>query len=534
MEPILLALATFAFLALYLGIGTWIFVALLMVGLSTLAFLLDFSFLRIGSVMKGTMWRTASTWELAAIPMFVFMGEIIFRSDISERLFRGLAPWTSLIPGRLLHCNIIGCTLFAAVSGSSTATTATVGKITMSELNRRGYDSGLAMGSLAGAGSLGLMIPPSISMIIYGVLAEQSITALFAAGVFPGLLIAGIYSAYIVFRALTGNVTGPGTDRARYSPGDYLRSLVDLLPVVGLIFVVLGGIYTGVVTPSEAAALGFAASLGLVILLGQFRISILVDALMGATRITCMVITILVAAGFMSSTMAYLHVPQEISKLIVAMELGQAGIIVLIGVFYIILGMFLDGLSIMVMTLPITLPLILAAGWDPVWFGVFLVIMIELGLITPPHRLQPVRDSGNNRAPHRRNRTRRVSVLPADAPFRGDHRHLSTDRALAARRPVLSGHDRLESLPSRIRGVTGSRGRTGGNCTGPDRSPRRSRPESGPPPSSSRFSTWKRRPVCPEPPAAWHAQPDSADARLTTSRTKGPGTRKRAGLPDSC
>ncbi len=384
MEPILLALATFGFLALYLGIGSWIFVALLMVGLSTLAFLLDFSFVRIGSVMKGTMWRTASTWELAAVPMFIFMGEIIFRTDISERLFRGLAPWTSLIPGRLLHCNIVGCTLFAAVSGSSTATTATVGKITMSELNRRGYDRNLAMGSLAGAGSLGLMIPPSISMIIYGVLAEQSITALFAAGVLPGLLISGIYSGYIVFRALTGDVTGPSQNEVRYSAADFRRSFLDLMPVLGLIFIVLGGIYTGVVTPSEAAALGFAASLLLVILLGQFSISVFIDALMGATRITCMVITILVAASFMSSTMAYLHVPQEISKLIAAMNLGPVGIIVLIGLFYVLLGMFLDGLSIMVMTLPITLPLIIAAGWDPVWFGIFLVIMIELGLITPP------------------------------------------------------------------------------------------------------------------------------------------------------
>ena len=232
--------------------------------------------------------------------------------------------------------------------------------------------------------ALGLMIPPSISMIIYGVLAEQSITALFAAGILPGLLISGIYSAYIVFRALGGNVTGTGEDAVRYTAADYLRSILDLLPVVGLIFIVLGGIYAGVVTPSEAAALGFAASLFLVILLGQFRLSIFVDALMGATRITCMVMTILVAAGFMSSTMAYLHVPQEISKLIAAMELGPVGIIVLIGVFYVLLGMFLDGLSIMVMTLPITLPLIVGSGWDPIWFGVFLVIMIELGLITPP------------------------------------------------------------------------------------------------------------------------------------------------------
>ena len=383
MEEVFLSLLVFGFLAFYLGVGSWIFVALLMVGLTALLVLLDFPLPRVGSIMRGTMWRTASTWELAAIPMFVFMGELMFRTDVSDRLFRGLSPWTSLIPGKLLHCNVAGCTLFAAVSGSSTATTATVGKITMAELERRGYDSRIATGSLAGAGSLGLMIPPSISMIIYGVLAEQSITGLFAAGILPGLLISALYSVYIAARAMAGPVTG-GAEHVRYRPADFLWSLVDLAPILVLMFIILGGIYTGVVTPSEAAALGFAASVLLVTALGQFSWAVFVDALTGATRITCMVVTILVAAGFMSSTMAYLHVPQEVAKLIAAMNLGPAGIVLLIGAFYVILGMFLDGLSIMVMTLPITLPIVVAAGWDPIWFGVFLVIMIELGLITPP------------------------------------------------------------------------------------------------------------------------------------------------------
>ena len=383
MEQILLAFGVFGLLAFYLGIGTWIFVAILMVGMTSLVVLLGFPLAQVGSIMKGTMWRTASTWELAAIPMFIFMGEIMFRTDVSDRLFRGLSPWTSLIPGKLLHCNVVGCTLFAAVSGSSTATTATVGKITMTELERRGYNSRIATGSLAGAGSLGLMIPPSISMIIYGVLAEQSITGLFAAGILPGLLISALYSAYIVYRALVSPITGTHDD-IHYKPIDYLRSLVDLAPILFLMFIILGGIYTGVVTPSEAAALGFAASIVIVTLLGQFNIRVFTRALVGATRITCMVVTILVAAGFMSSTMAYLHVPQEIAKLLAALNLGPVGIIVLFGIFYILLGMFLDGLSIMVMTLPITLPIVVAAGWDPIWFGIFLVIMIELGLITPP------------------------------------------------------------------------------------------------------------------------------------------------------
>lgn len=383
MDPFALAIATIIFLAFFLGAGVWIFVALLMVGISGLYFLLDFPLPRIGSIMRGTMWRTASTWELAAIPLFVFMGELMFRTDISERLFKGIAPWANLVPGRLMHCNVAGCTIFAAVSGSSTATTATVGKITLEELTRRDYDMNLAIGSLAGAGSLGLMIPPSITMIIYGVLAEESITDLFAAGILPGLLISALYAAYIAVRAYLNPTIAPD-DGTRFRMRDILPSLMNLFPVLLLVLVVLGGIYTGLATPSEAAALGFGASILLVAALGQFTWKIFFDSLAGAARITCMVITILVAAAFMSSSMAYLHVPQEIAALLAELNLGPFGLILLIGIFYILLGMFLDGLSIMVMTLPITLPLISAAGWDAVWFGVFLVVMIELGLITPP------------------------------------------------------------------------------------------------------------------------------------------------------
>ena len=383
MDPFALAIATIIFLAFFLGAGVWIFVALLMVGISGLYFLLDFPLPRIGSIMRGTMWRTASTWELAAIPLFVFTGELMFRTDISERLFKGIAPWANLVPGRLMHCNVAGCTIFAAVSGSSTATTATVGKITLEELTKRNYDMNLAIGSLAGAGSLGLMIPPSITMIIYGVLAEESITDLFAAGILPGLLISALYGAYIAVRAYFNPAVAPD-DGTRFRMRDILPSLMNLFPVLLLVLVVLGGIYTGLATPSEAAALGFGASVLLVAVLGQFTWKIFLDSLAGAARITCMVITILVAAAFMSSSMAYLHVPQEIAALLAELNLGPFGLILLIGIFYIILGMFLDGLSIMVMTLPITLPLISAAGWDAVWFGVFLVVMIELGLITPP------------------------------------------------------------------------------------------------------------------------------------------------------
>lgn len=383
MDPFEIALLTVGFLAAYLVLGIWVFVAILMVGISALALLLDFPLARLGAIMRSTMWKTASSYELASVPMFILMGEIIFRSNISDKLYRGLAPWANFVPGRLLHTNIGGCTLFAAISGSSTATTATVGKITLAELEARGYDRSLSLGSLAGAGSLGLLIPPSIAMIIYGILSETSIAHLFAAGLLPGLMVAALFSGYIGVRALLSDrvVTEP---RERYAFRAYLASLADLMPILILMVIVLGGIYSGIVTPSEAAALGVAAALALTAATGQLNFTMVKEALYAASRTSCMVLSILIAAAFMSSAIAFAHVPQETARLIAAMELGPIALILLIGVFYILLGMFLDGLSIMVMTLPITLPLVMAAGWDPVWFGVFLVVAIELGLITPP------------------------------------------------------------------------------------------------------------------------------------------------------
>ena len=383
MGPLEVALATLGLLAAYLTLGIWVFAAVGLVGLTALHLLLGFDIDRIGAIMRGSMWRSASTWELSAVPIFIMMGELMYRSDMSERLFRGLSPWVARIPGGLLHTNIAGCTIFAAVSGSTTATTATVGKITTAALAERNYDQGLAVGSLAGAGSLGLMIPPSISFIIYGVLSETSIARLFAAGVFPGLLIAGLYSGYIGLRAAANPTLAPrGTDT--YTAVDRLRGLLDLLPVSVLVIFVLGSLYSGIATPSEAAAVGFLGAFLMVLLTGQLTWKLFVDSIAGTIRITTMGITILVAANFMSSAMAYLHVPQEIAKFIVDLGLSRYALILLVAVFYVILGLFLDGLSIMVMTLPITLPLVVAVGFDPIWFGVFIVIMIELGLVTPP------------------------------------------------------------------------------------------------------------------------------------------------------
>ncbi|HSA80740.1 MAG TPA: TRAP transporter large permease subunit [Geminicoccaceae bacterium] len=383
MDAFLTGLIVLALIIGFLGIGTWVFAGLLMVSITALTLVLDFPPQRIGAIVTKIMFRSATAWELAAIPMFIWMGEMMFRTDISERLFRGLAPLVDGIAGRLLHTNVMGCTLFAAVSGSSTATTATVGKITTTELARRHYDTGLAIGSLAGAGSLGLLIPPSIVMIIYGVLAEVSIAKLFAAGVLPGLIIAGLYSGFIFVRCALQPSLAPRAGDV-FTWRDRLWGVTLLLPVLALIAIVLGSIYTGYATPSEAAAVGVAATLILTALTGQLTWRVFAQSLMGAITISAMVCSILVAAAFLSTAMGYLHVPQDLAAAIGALELSPYGLIVILALFYIMLGLFLDGISITVMSLPITLPLIVQAGFDPLWFGIFLVIMVEIGQITPP------------------------------------------------------------------------------------------------------------------------------------------------------
>jgi len=383
LDAFLTGLVVMALIFGFLAIGTWIFAGLLLVSVTALALVLDFPPQRIGAIATTIMYRSATAWELAAIPMFVWVGELMYRTDISERLFRGLAPLVDGIAGRLLHTNVMGCTLFAAVSGSSAATTATVGKITTTELARRHYDTSLALGSLAGAGSLGLLIPPSIVMIVYGVLAEVSIAKLFAAGVLPGLIIAALYSSYIAARCtLQPALAPPAGDR--FTRRDRLVGILQLLPVLVLILIVLGSIYSGLATPSEAAAVGVLATFVLIAVTGQLSWQILAQSIMGAVRISAMICSILVAAAVLSTAMGYLHVPQNLAAAIGALDLPPYGLIVILALFYIMLGLFLDGISITVMSLPITLPLVLQAGFDPLWFGIFLVIMVEIGQITPP------------------------------------------------------------------------------------------------------------------------------------------------------
>ncbi|MAL73562.1 MAG: C4-dicarboxylate ABC transporter permease [Rhodospirillaceae bacterium] len=383
MDPVLVAAIVFLTLIAFLASGLWVFLSLAVAAALTLFGIMDFSLERIGAIASRIMVRSASSWELAAVPMFIWMGEIMFRTDISERLFRGLTPLVRNIPGGLLHTNVLGSTIFAAVSGSSSATTATVGKITTKELFERGYSESLALGSLAGAGSLGLLIPPSIVLIIYGVLAEVSIAKLFIAGIMPGLAIACLYAFYIGVRCIVNRDLAPRIPSSQ-DDNSYLSILRNLAPVIGLILVVLGSIYSGWATPSEAAAIGVFAAMSFAVASHQMTLEIFKSSIINALKTSCMVCSILMCAAFLSSAIGYMHIPRDIALLIESLDVSPYVLIACLAFFFIVLGLFLDGISIIVMTLPITLPIIVQAGFDPVWFGIFLVVMIEIGLMTPP------------------------------------------------------------------------------------------------------------------------------------------------------
>lgn len=338
---------------------------------------------RVGALVEPAFLRAVTSWELAAVPLFLWMGELINRSDLSLRLFRGLTPWVARLPGGLLHTNVAGCVLFSAVSGSSVATTATVGQITSAALSERRYDRRLAVGSVAAAGAIGIMIPPSLTMIIYGVITETSVARLFAAGLIPGLMLGAFFALYIWVRALANPALAPA------EPGEggwriRLARLPDLLPVTFLIVLVLGGIYSGMATPSEAAALGVGGTLLVVLASGQARPALLLSTAMAAARTTAMLGTAFGAAAVLSTALGLMHVPQAVAAWISARGLSPLMLILLIGAVYILLGCVLESVSMILMTLPITFPLVMAAGYDPIWFGVFIVLVVEMGLVTPP------------------------------------------------------------------------------------------------------------------------------------------------------
>ncbi len=379
-ELLLMSVIVFGCLFLTLAAGIWVGFSLFIVGFIGMGL---FSSLPAGNNMASSVWATIEKWEYVALPLFILMGEILYRSGISERLFKSLVPWLYRLPGGLLLMNIVSCTLFAAVSGSSAATTATVGRITLAEFDKLGYDRSLSMGSLAGAGTLGFLIPPSLIMIVYAILAEVSIGKMFMAGVLPGLLLASVYSAYIIFCGIKNPDIAPRTQDT-YTWADRLIGLKDLAPTLMLILMVLGSIYGGFATPTEAAALGVFGALVFAVLNRHMTFKIFFECLKGAVKTNAMIMLIVVGAGFLSRAMGFLGIPAAITQAIAGLNLSPYMLMILLGLFYIILGCLLDGFSIVVMSLPIALPMVTAAGFDPIWFGIYLILMVEVSQITPP------------------------------------------------------------------------------------------------------------------------------------------------------
>ncbi len=367
-------------LFLILGCGVWIGLALS--GVAWIGMQI-FSSRPAGDAMAVTIWGSSSSWTLTALPLFVWMGEILFRTRLSQDMFRGLAPWMQALPGRLLHTNVVGCTIFAAVSGSSAATCATIGKMSLPELARRGYPDSMALGSLAGAGTLGLLIPPSIIMIVYGVSADVSISQLFIAGVIPGLTLALVFSGYIAAWSWVHRGEIPPPD-APMPWREKLAASRSLIPVVVLIGAVLGSIYTGIATATEAASLGVLGSLILSAVQGSLTWATFRDSLLGGTRLYCMIALILAGAAFLTLSMGYIGLPRHLAEWIGGLGLSPVALLAALTLFYIVLGCFLDGISMVVLTMGVILPTIQKAGIDLLWFGIFIVIVVEMAQVTPP------------------------------------------------------------------------------------------------------------------------------------------------------
>ncbi len=368
--------------ALFLLLGSGVWIGLTLAGVAWIGMEL-FSSRPAGDAMAITIWGSASSWTLTALPLFVWMGEILFRTKLSESMFRGLAPWVNALPGRLLHTNILGSTIFAAVSGSSAATCATIGKMTIPELSKRGYPAEKVVGSLGGASTLGLLIPPSIIMIVYGVAAEVSIAKLFVGGVLPGLMLAALFSGHLMIWALLNPAKVPKAD-ADMSLAQKLAESRHLIPVVLLIGGVIGSIYTGVATATEAAAIGVVGALILSAAQGSLNRSTFVASLLGATRLYCMIALILAGAAFLTLSMGYIGLPRHLAEFVSGLGLSPGVLLVALALFYILLGCFLDGISMIVLTMGVILPTVTAAGIDLIWFGIFVVIVVEMAQITPP------------------------------------------------------------------------------------------------------------------------------------------------------
>jgi tripartite ATP-independent transporter DctM subunit len=338
---------------------------------------------RTGGSMITTIWTASSSWTLTALPLFIWMGEILYRTRLSEDMFRGLSPWMARLPGGLVHTNIVGCTVFAAVSGSSAATLTTVGKMSIPELRKRDYPEHMIIGTLAGAATLGLMIPPSLTLIVYGVTINESIRELFIAGILPGIVLAGMFMAYVAIYSRLSRTFNP-TPEPRMTIGEKIRNSRFLIPVVLLIMLVIGSMYLGFATATEAAAFGVLGSLALAAGQGSLNLSTFTESLMGATRTSAMIALILAGAAFLSLTMGFTGLPRALAEYIAELNLSRFELLMMLLVFYIVIGCFLDGISSVVLTMAVVEPMIRDAGIDVIWFGIFIVVVVEMAQITPP------------------------------------------------------------------------------------------------------------------------------------------------------
>ncbi|MFK7761832.1 MAG: TRAP transporter large permease [Roseobacter sp.] len=369
-------------IVLFLLLGTGVWVGLALMGVAWVGMEL-FTSRPVGDTMITTIWASSSSWTLTALPLFIWMGEILYRTRLSEDMFKGLSPWLARLPGGLVHTNIVACTVFAAVSGSSAATLTTVGKMSIPELRSRNYPEKMVIGTLAGAATLGLMIPPSIALIVYGVTVNESITKLFFAGVFPGLILATMFMAYVAITSKLSSSWNP-TMETDMSFADKLRNSRFLIPVLALITVVIGSMYAGYATATEAAAIGVIGALFLAAAQGSLTVTSFRASLMGAMRTSAMIALILAGAAFLKLSMGFTGLPRALADGIAAMELGRFELLMALLVFYIVLGMFLDGISAVVLTMAIVEPMVREAGIDLIWFGIFVVVVVEMAQITPP------------------------------------------------------------------------------------------------------------------------------------------------------
>ncbi|MGO4525687.1 TRAP transporter large permease [Microvirga sp. 2MCAF35] len=370
----------FGFLLGLLALGVWIGIALILVGFAAI---LMVTTVPIGPVLATTVWASSASWTLAALPLFIWMGEILFRTRLSEQMFQGLAPWLNWLPGRLLHVNVVGCGVFAAVSGSSAATCATVGKIALPELKKRGYDDMMSLGSLAGSGTLGLLIPPSIPMVVYAIAANVSVIQVFLAGFLPGLVVMALYSGYIIlWSALNPGKSPPPEPRTSFA--FKLRRSAKLLPVLLLIATIFASLIFGWATATECAAWGVTGALILAWWSGTLTWTTFVQSLLSATRLTVTIMLILAGAAFTTAAMAYTGIPVALASWVESLHLSPYVLIAALTVMYILLGCLIDGISMIVLTTVVVLPMVKQAGFDLVWFGVFLIILVEMAQITPP------------------------------------------------------------------------------------------------------------------------------------------------------